>query len=393
MQNKKQVYTEISACFDFEFEEQKTITISKCSSPEISEKRKKSCLNYFKLDTSLDELIEKPISLNSEILQKKNSNINLNTNSNIDEMSNTKIEKKTEIENQKLISRDLIECCVDILQNKPINPIKLSKLNNDDILTFIIILYKKSYISESFIFNINDEFNQIFFLNLLKNFSFKNNINCKSLEESIMNKVLRKCFDHWHKFINKNKNGKCEFNLKFFEYLFEDMATAYSIKYKKSANDMLNQLIKEFKKKSQMNRKKRIKKIKKMAFRKTKFMNLVLRDHQLSICKKLMNYNKLFLDYFNQYKNIIYKEYELLNDLKEYSIIERNICLKKFKNKNEAFYPKIKQSLLNSIYKIKEFQNSSNFQLDGLYIKKQLRSLKFPFSFNEIKLVLNSFVN
>ena len=156
--------------------------------------------------------------------------------------------------------------------------------------------------------------NETSFLNIFSNLEKYPKTNFKSLQESLLNKVLRRAFDKWTEIKKFKVNGRMEHHESFFVFHFKEMADHISVKEKKNKKDVLNELISKLINKSQMQRKKRKKNIKKMKTRKCKFMNLVLRTEQICILKDLKNFSLIFNKSFEEIKEETFNEYHCLEN-------------------------------------------------------------------------------
>ena len=280
----------------------------------------------------------------------------------------------------------LWDCSVSLLLNKQIEEEILQELEYDESLILVIIILKKSLLSASTEINFKTLLNDSTFLYLFKSLSTKPKTNLKSLEESIMNKTLRRCFDNWQSLKKIKLSGQIEHHNKFFKFLFKEMAEELSITSKMTVIASAESLIEKFKRKSQMDRKQRTKNLRKMHARKSKFMNLVLRNEQLEMCKTLKLKNKLFMKSFDEIKDELLNEYKELDNIKD---LENAFRIKdeEVSTKDKQFGLNVRKNLLNSILKIQEYSLDENFELNSEKIKRDLRNLKFPFTLNELRAV------
>ena len=280
----------------------------------------------------------------------------------------------------------LWDCSVSLLLNKQIEEEILQELEYDESLILVIIILKKSLLSASTEINFKTLLNDSTFLYLFKSLSTKPKTNLKSLEESIMNKTLRRCFDNWQSLKKIKLSGQIEHHNKFFKFLFKEMAEELSITSKMTVIASAESLIEKFKRKSQMDRKQRTKNLRKMHARKSKFMNLVLRNEQLDMCKTLKLKNKLFMKSFDEIKDELLNEYKELDNIKD---LENAFRIKdeEVSTKDKQFGLNVRKNLLNSILKIQEYSLDENFELNSEKIKRDLRNLKFPFTLNELRAV------
>ena len=274
-----------------------------------------------------------------------------------------------------------------ILNKKPEKEI-LDSLNFEDSLAIVVLLFKKSFIPS----NIKVDFYTILknrsFMELFEHVSFKTKPNLRSLQETILNRTIRKTFDKWNNLKSTKLSGKIQYHTKFFKFIFQEIAEQWSKNEGILIEDALKSLIKKFTARSQMDRKERIKGLHKMNSRKSKFLNLVIRKEQIKICLQLITHNKLFAESFFEIKKEILDEYsnfEIFGTEENQTNLQiENEFKDKINKKNKSFSFNLETMIYKAIYKIKEFQKKLDGKLDGSKIKKELRNLKLPFTKSEI---------
>lgn len=211
------------------------------------------------------------------------------------------------------------------------------------------------------------------------NISLHSKHNRLSLMETMLNKIFRKCFNHYIsklnqnkllKFISKSRDSIRNVN-KVFWYLFYD-----DCKPNESTNlkiQEFNIFFKEFCSKKQIDRKNIIKKSKKHLLT---YSSLVLR---ISIVKKWFNLiknNKFFRLYFSKSQQEILEEYLNLRFEKE------NLSgYKKEKGPYQSL--NLQEKLEKCIKEIQIYQQSKKFKINPHQIRNDLKSVKCPFILND----------
>ena len=268
----------------------------------------------------------------------------------------------------------MIEICSKILNCKKLTNEDLSEITLKELKILSIFLIKKKFLNIQKTVNLikDSQFTEL--KNIICNDLIKGKINKTSLLESLYNKILRKCFIHWKQRINDTSslNQNLKHFKNFYKFLYLDMIKKKKLNLteKKSFEDFYDCLTE----KSQIDRKKRKKKISKMSGRKMKFMNLRIMTEQKIICNMLKNKSNIFKKYLNELVDEIKKEY---NFLIEHSPNEDTIQGQKNKFSINPY-----NQLITSLKIIHNYLEYNFFEINEEVNK--IRIANIPFTLEEI---------
>ena len=286
--------------------------------------------------------------------------------------------------------------CIEIAKflltfnNLPIESFNSLKL--EDKKTIVLFMMKRGY------FNNNMEIEE--FLRDVKSNSkkinFESDCNYFSLIDTVLNKILRKCFDYYLSkldeekltiFLSKSQNYIKSANKLFWYLFFND----FQIHDKK--NEILNfnsENVKEFdkfynsfiyKKHKDRKTKKNNKRINKYKNFKIKYLNVIFRFRAVKKYLSLFKKNRIFSIFSNEYKQEITNEYLKLN-----INIDNNANILKSRSFNGC---RLYVQLDNCISKIKKYQVNKARYISLKKVKNDLKNLKCPFSLDDYLKVFN----
>ena len=217
-----------------------------------------------------------------------------------------------------VISNNLVLVLKNVLSNKNINEKELSTLTNPERILLFLYMNKRCLISDTTLNNIgnilNDTKKMQFILTERSNVS---NCNESGLSETIINRILRYCFEDWiqdqnihsfngkYKYKNKNLSNE-EINKMFWYQLI------VGNEYPFQKNIKFEKLFLKINKNIQI-KKKRIskrKKAKSISVKKPKYLNIFLKKNLKVNILNFVKNNKRFRLHYESYISHVYNQYQ-----------------------------------------------------------------------------------
>ena len=278
--------------------------------------------------------------------------------------------------NSKNSKDQLLNLSLKFISEKEIKNEDLINLEKEDLVSFFVYPFKRNLITANMAnhFISLPEANKSDIVEFLNNCKKLSNMNEFSFKETVINRVLRKCFWKWIKAnesLVENENNNFEINKMFWKYLFE-------LTDKKDFDIFYAQIKKNY----QICKKHLLKKRKNVYSNQTKkFFNILINKKIFLLIIEILKDNQDFKHFYQNYKNGIYDKYS--KHFQKSTFLENS---DKIKNEKLKFTVDLKFQLNKFFDSIKSDFNcqEANFNFSES-LKKKIKKYSSPITFSDYK--------
>jgi hypothetical protein len=285
-----------------------------------------------------------------------------------------------------------------VLSNKIISENEIKQLTDPEKIVLFIYMNKRCLISDSSlnsIGNILSNTNQI--MTILKERSDVSNCNESGLTETIINRILRYCFEDWIKEVKINIfNGKYKYKNKYMTNEDINKMFWYKMIMGGSTSPEKNNKFEKFYLKISKNiqiKKKRIskkKRIKSISIKKPKYLNIFLKKKLKEKILRCAKNNKCFRSHYDSYISHVFGQYQI----NEGYFLSANVPTEDSKNPKFSF--KLKEEIKKAVLQmLKWFRNNGkNLKcVNAKQLKVRLKHIACPVTLKDYQNIFESINN